>query len=136
MIFINRNMSLIQQIRGVLLSYGLQQTMKKKHFLNLMTTNTMNTYQPTPSQSPQNKPQKSSSLSKIFSNLETLTTKHCNIYCHPHHHVHPSSICYLKFTSLETQADQSYQGVIHQQTGFLHLSIPTSNHCAVHYHPT
>ena len=86
------NMSLNQQIRGVLLSYGLQQTMKKKHFLNLMTTNTMNTYQSTPPQSFQNKPQKSPSMSKIFSNLETLTTKHCNIYCRLHHHVHPSSI--------------------------------------------
>ena len=122
--------------KGVLLSYGLQQTMKKNHFFNLMTTNTVNTCQSTPPQSSQNKPQKSPSMSKIFSNLETLSTKHCNIYCHRHHHVHRSSICYPKFTSLEPQADQSYQGVIHRQTGFLHLSIPTSNHCAAHYHPT
>ena len=53
-----------------------------------------------------------------------------------HHHAHPFSISYRKFTNLETQADQSYQGVIHQQTGFLHSLISTSNRCAVHYHPT
>ena len=81
-------------------------------------------------------PQKSLSMSKIFSNLETLTTKHCNIYYHPHHHIHPFSISYPKFTNLETQVDQSYQGVIHQQIGYLHSSIPISNHSAVHYHPT
>ncbi len=41
-------------------------------------------------------------ITKIFSNLETLTTKHCNIYYHLHHHVHPFSISYPKFTNLET----------------------------------
>ena len=41
-----------------------------------------------------------------------------------------------KFTNLETQADQSYQCVIHQQTSCLPSSISTSNRCAVHYHPT
>ncbi len=129
-------MSLNQQTKGVLLSYGQQLTMKKKHSLNLMTTNTMNMYQRTPQQSSQHKPQKSLSMSKIFSNLETLTTKHCNIYYHLHHHVHPFSISHPKFTNLETQVDQSYQGVIHQQIGYLHSSIPISNHSAVHYHPT
>ena len=44
-------------IKPVLSSYGLQQTMKRNHFLNLMTKNTMNTYQPTPAQSSQIKPQ-------------------------------------------------------------------------------
>ena len=135
-IVIIRNMSLNQQIRGVLSSYGPQQTMKRKHFHNLMTKNTMNTYKPTPPQSYQIKPQKSLNMSKNSTNLETLTTKHCNTYCHLHHHVHLFSIFYQKFTNLETQADQSYQGVIHQQTGFLLSSISTSNCCAVHYHPT
>ena len=132
----NKKYVIKQQTRGVLSLYGLQQTMKRKHFLNLMTTNIMNAYQPTPPQSSQTKPQKSSSMSKISTNLETLTTKHCNTYCHLHHHVHPFAISYRKFTSLETQADQSYQGVIHQQTGFLYSLISTSNRCAVHYHPT
>ena len=131
-----RNMSLNQQIRGVVSSYGLQQTMKRNHFLSLMTKNTMNTYQPTPAQSSQIKPQKSLNMSKNYTNLGTLTTKHYNTYCHLHHHVHPFSIFYRKFTNLETQADQSYQGVIHQQTGFLLSSISTSNRCAAHYHPT
>lgn len=110
--------------------------MKRKHSVNLMTTNTMNIYQQIPSKSSQNKPQRSQGMSRIFSNLETLTTKHCNIYYHPHHHEHPFSIFYQKFTNLETQGDQSYQGVIHQQIGFPHSSITTSNHFAVHYHPT
>ena len=48
-------MSLNQQTRGVLLSYGQQLTMKKKHSLKLMTTNTMNMYQQTPQQSLQHK---------------------------------------------------------------------------------
>ena len=54
--------------------------------------NTMNTYQPTPAQSSQIKPQKSLNMSKNSTNLETLTTKNYNTYCHLHHHVHPFSI--------------------------------------------
>ncbi len=100
-----------------------------------MTTNTTNTYQQTPQQSSQHKPQKSLSMSKIFSNLETLTTKHCNIYYHLHHRIHSFSTSYLRFTNLETQVDQSYEGVIHQQIGYLRSSILISNHSAIHHHP-
>ena len=47
----------------------------EKEALSQVNDNKYYTYQPTPTQSFQNKPQKSLNMSKIFSNLETLTTK-------------------------------------------------------------
>jgi hypothetical protein len=82
------------------------------------------------------KPTQSPIMSRISSNLETLTTKHSNIYYHPHHHTYPSFISYQKYTSPITQGDRSYQDAIHPRTGSPHSLTHTSNHYAVHFPPT
>ena len=129
-------MSLNQQTKEVPSSYGQQLTMKRKHSPSSMTTNTMNIYQPRPQQSSPHKPIKSLNMSEISTNVETLTTKHYNTCYHLHHHVHQYFTSYPKFTNLETQEDQSYQGVIRQRTGFPHSLTSISNHFVLHYHPT
>ena len=58
---------------------ALSQLNDSKYYTKYYSKYYANTYQPTPTRSFQNKPQKSLNMSKIFSNLETLTTKHCNI---------------------------------------------------------
>ena len=96
-IFIIRNMSLNQQIKGVLSSYGLQQTMKRKHFHNLITKNTMNTYKPTPPQSYQIKPQK---YTHTPSSGEAIKMK----------------ISYLTLTRPQHTHNHNYSQVPHPQT--------------------
>ena len=134
--FIIKNMSLNQQIREVPLSYGQLLIMKRRHSLNSMTTNIMKKYRPSQTLSSQHKPTQLPIISRISSNLETLTTKHSNTYCHPHHLAYPSFTSYQKYTSPITQGDQSYQDAIHPRTGSPHSSTHISNHYAVHFPPT
>jgi hypothetical protein len=129
-------MSLNQQIREVPSSYGQLLIMKRRHSLNSMTTNIMKKYRPSQTLSSQHKPTQLPIISRISSNLETLTTKHSNTYYHPHHLAYPSFTSYQKYTSPITQGDQSYQDAIHPRTGSPHSSTHISNHYAVHFPPT
>ncbi len=93
---------------------------EKEALSQLSDKNIMKEYRPTQTPSFQHKQTQSPNMSRISLNMETLTTKHLNIYYRPHHHVHPYSTSYPKSTNPTTQDDQSYQAVIHQQIGSPH----------------